>query len=187
MSLRDTLIATLNPKVAQLHALETQPCNLPASSATGGATRAQPATPPRAQAPQPPMQQPCNDAVASAMPEPAIGATTTMRGHALQLQVEAELRADPGTNRKIAAEPQDQFRYRIAVATRLDDGAIASCVVRNVRATWDEITQALLTAEERDRERLGERAAIREFDGKQTRAEAEAGALMDFITMETSK
>ena len=99
----------------------------------------------------------------------------------LMQQAGARLRADATLRRAIEAEPDGSDMYVVAVAVRLDDGAIVTCLLHSVCASWDQIMQALHAADERDREAFEERAAIREFDGDQTRAEAEAGALLEII------
>lgn len=102
--------------------------------------------------------------------------------HPLAAGALQQLRDNPYLRRRtIKAEPQADGTYCIGVAVRLDDGAIVTAIVRNVRATWDQVLSAMHSALDDDHEAFIERSAIREFDGLQPRAEAEADVLLEII------
>lgn len=101
-------------------------------------------------------------------------------GPALRSAAERALHDDPALRRAFKAAPQADGLYRIGVAVRMEDGTIASAVLVNVNATWEELLVALGRTGT-DPELFEERVRIREFDAGLRRPEAEGRALLDLI------
>ena len=102
-------------------------------------------------------------------------------GPVLRAAAERALRDDPGLQRAFKAAPQPDGLYRMGVAVRMPDNRIASAILVNINATWEQLLQAL-DRHGNDPELFDERAGIREFDGGLRRPEAEGRALLDLFT-----
>ena len=105
-------------------------------------------------------------------------------GPVLRAAAERALRDDPGLKRAFKAAPQPDGLYRIGVAVRMADDQIASAILVNINAAWEQLLQALGHADN-DIELFEERAGIREFDAALRRPEAEGRALLDLMPANT--
>jgi hypothetical protein len=101
-------------------------------------------------------------------------------GPVLRAAAEQTLHDDAVLRRAFRAAPQPDGLYRMGVAVRMPDDSIASAVLVNVNATWEQLLQALGHADN-DVELFEERAGIREFDAGLRRPEAEGRALLDLM------
>jgi len=98
-------------------------------------------------------------------------------GNACRRQAEARLRRNPHLHRASYAAPNADGSFMVGVAVRLDDGGINSLVHTGI--DLDPFTIARWV----DEDRFRERAAIREYDAKNSKPDSELWAALDVIKM----